>query len=132
MSSEHEATLQAKTEFMQLWDGVESARGCRVLVMGATNRPWMVDDAVLRRFALQFEVGLPGPRERAAILTRYLTRHDLEVWVDLCVRFSFVRARAEGGVVVCVWVCMSSTDARTGLRPAGPHPPTHGALTQNP
>jgi SpoVK/Ycf46/Vps4 family AAA+-type ATPase len=47
-SSEHEATLQAKTEFMQLWDGMESASGMRVLVMGATNRPWMVDDAVLR------------------------------------------------------------------------------------
>jgi SpoVK/Ycf46/Vps4 family AAA+-type ATPase len=40
--------LQAKTEFMQLWDGMEGARGARVLVMGATNRPWMVDEAVLR------------------------------------------------------------------------------------
>jgi hypothetical protein len=39
---------QAKTEFMQLWDGMEGARGARVLVMGATNRPWMVDEAVLR------------------------------------------------------------------------------------
>jgi hypothetical protein len=37
-ASEHEATLSAKTEFMQLWDGIESARGMRVLVMGATNR----------------------------------------------------------------------------------------------
>lgn len=42
------AALQAKTEFMQLWDGMEGARGSRVLVMGATNRPWMVDEAVLR------------------------------------------------------------------------------------
>jgi SpoVK/Ycf46/Vps4 family AAA+-type ATPase len=33
---------------MQLWDGMEGARGARVLVMGATNRPWMVDEAVLR------------------------------------------------------------------------------------
>lgn len=54
--SEHEATLQAKTEFMQMWDGMESLRGTNVLVMGATNRPWMVDEAVLRRFALQYEV----------------------------------------------------------------------------
>jgi SpoVK/Ycf46/Vps4 family AAA+-type ATPase len=37
-ASEHEATLSAKTEFMQLWDGIEGARGMRVLVMGATNR----------------------------------------------------------------------------------------------
>jgi hypothetical protein len=26
-SSEHEAMLQVKTEFMQLWDGMESSRG---------------------------------------------------------------------------------------------------------
>ena len=47
---------QVKTEFMQLWDGMESNRGQRVVVMGATNRPWMVDEAVLRRFSTQYEV----------------------------------------------------------------------------
>ncbi len=40
LNAEHEATLQAKTEFMQLWDGLESVTGARVVVMGATNRPW--------------------------------------------------------------------------------------------
>ena len=33
---------QVKTEFMQMWDGMESSRGHRIVVMGATNRPWMV------------------------------------------------------------------------------------------
>lgn len=27
---------------------MESGRGQRIVVMGATNRPWMVDEAVLR------------------------------------------------------------------------------------
>lgn len=71
--------LQAKTEFMQLWDGMEGARGSRVLVMGATNRPWMVDEAVLRRFALQYEIGLPSAAERVAILRRYLLRHEADM-----------------------------------------------------
>lgn len=53
---------------MQLWDGMESQRGGRVAVMGATNRPWMVDEAVLRRFSLQYEMGLPSQGQRAAIL----------------------------------------------------------------
>ncbi|KAG2443614.1 hypothetical protein HXX76_001965 [Chlamydomonas incerta] len=78
-SSEHEATLQVKTEFMQLWDGMESSRGQRVVVMGATNRPWMVDEAVLRRFTLMYEVGLPGPAQRRSILTGYLRKHNSEV-----------------------------------------------------
>ncbi|KAG2483064.1 hypothetical protein HYH03_018047 [Edaphochlamys debaryana] len=78
-SSEHEATLQVKTEFMQLWDGMESSRGQRVVVMGATNRPWMVDEAVLRRFTLMYEVGLPQAPQRASILAGYLRKHSLEV-----------------------------------------------------
>ncbi|KXZ47290.1 hypothetical protein GPECTOR_36g17 [Gonium pectorale] len=78
-SSEHEATLQIKTEFMQLWDGMESARGRRVVVMGATNRPSMVDEAVLRRFTHMYEVGLPQAPQRRAILRGYLRKHNTEV-----------------------------------------------------
>lgn len=81
--SEHEATLQAKTEFMQLWDGMESGRGMRIAVMGATNRPWMLDDAVLRRFSLQYEMGLPNKQQRAAIIRGYLVKHHDEV-KDFC------------------------------------------------
>ncbi|GLC35438.1 hypothetical protein PLESTB_000207100 [Pleodorina starrii] len=78
-SSEHEAMLQVKTEFMQLWDGMESCRGQRVVVMGATNRPWMVDEAVLRRFTLMYEIGLPDKAQRKAILLGYLRKHNDEV-----------------------------------------------------
>ncbi len=67
-------TLQVKTEFMQLWDGMESRRGQRVVVMGATNRPYMVDPAVLRRFSTKYEIGLPTLSQRQAILQGYLRR----------------------------------------------------------
>mmetsp|Transcript_2326 Transcript_2326/g.3513 ORF Transcript_2326/g.3513 Transcript_2326/m.3513 type:complete len:701 (-) Transcript_2326:1042-3144(-) len=84
-SSEHEATLQLKTEFMQLWDGMESSAGQRVVVLGATNRPYMVDDAVLRRFTLQFKIGLPDVSQRKAILEGYLRRHHHDLGGDKAV-----------------------------------------------
>ncbi len=37
----------------------------------------MVDDAVLRRFALQYEVGLPDQKQRAKILLGYLRKHEV-------------------------------------------------------
>ena len=78
-SGEHEATLQVKTEFMQHWEGLETSSG-RVLVMGATNRPHMIDEAILRRFSQQYEIPLPNQRQREAILLGYLKKHNMETW----------------------------------------------------
>lgn len=62
--SDHEAIVAVKTEFMQLWDGIETSSDSCILVLGATNRPWMVDEAILRRFTLQYELGLPNDQQR--------------------------------------------------------------------
>ena len=48
--NEHEATTSMKTEFMQLWDGFETEFHANVMVLAATNRPWDLDEAVLRRW----------------------------------------------------------------------------------
>lgn len=82
-SQEHEATTQMKTEFMQLWEGFETMPHNNVLVLGATNKREVLDDAVLRRFSLQYEVKLPGMAEREAILKLMLRRHAAEVGTDL-------------------------------------------------
>lgn len=55
-ASEHEATLGVKTEFMQCWEGISTNTQSKVLVMGATNRKYSLDAAVLRRFSMQKEV----------------------------------------------------------------------------
>lgn len=46
---EHEVSLSMKTEFMSLWDGIETNADSRVVVLGATNRMHELDEAVLRR-----------------------------------------------------------------------------------
>lgn len=55
-SGDHEATVSLKTEFMQAWDGLLTDGHANVMVLAATNRRDELDEAVLRRFAVQLEV----------------------------------------------------------------------------
>ncbi|TKY51361.1 AAA domain-containing protein [Spatholobus suberectus] len=47
---EHEAMRKIKNEFMAHWDGLLSKPGERILVLAATNRPFDLDEAIIRRF----------------------------------------------------------------------------------
>eukprot|EP00814_Leptocylindrus_danicus_P016471 CAMPEP_0116021950 /NCGR_PEP_ID=MMETSP0321-20121206/10695_1 /TAXON_ID=163516 /ORGANISM="Leptocylindrus danicus var. danicus, Strain B650" /LENGTH=672 /DNA_ID=CAMNT_0003492925 /DNA_START=1 /DNA_END=2019 /DNA_ORIENTATION=- len=69
---EHDCSRDIKTEFMQLWDGLTSSPRDRVIVMGATNRPFDIDSAFRRRLAKSFYVGLPGYEGRIAVLQALL------------------------------------------------------------
>jgi SpoVK/Ycf46/Vps4 family AAA+-type ATPase len=77
-SSEHEATTAMKTEFMQLWEGFETDFESNVVVLGATNKKYSLDEAVLRRFSLQYEVSLPTSGQREEILRSILKRYSME------------------------------------------------------
>ena len=52
------------TEFMQEMDGLKSSKDDNIIVIGATNRPFDLDDAVLRRLPRRLLVDLPGEKER--------------------------------------------------------------------
>lgn len=52
------------TEFMQEMDGLKSSKEDGIIVIGATNRPFDLDDAVLRRLPRRLLVDLPGEKER--------------------------------------------------------------------
>ncbi|KAK8480004.1 hypothetical protein V6N12_000670 [Hibiscus sabdariffa] len=47
---EHEAMRKIKNEFMAHWDGLLTKAGERILVLAATNRPFDLDEAIIRRF----------------------------------------------------------------------------------
>lgn len=80
-----ELLTELKTEFMQLWDGIHS-KGLeedQVLVIGATNRPFDVDSAFLRRMPRSFYVGLPDHASRVAILNSMLSNVPLSPDFDV-------------------------------------------------
>ncbi len=102
MDMQHVNTM--KTKFMECWDGLTtpsvssssssssgSGSGVQhkdpsrdwVLVIGATNKPWALDPAVLRRMPRQLYVGLPDASARSSILRVLLRGERVDPAADL-------------------------------------------------
>ncbi|XP_039017192.1 uncharacterized protein LOC120148067 isoform X5 [Hibiscus syriacus] len=79
---EHEAMRKMKNEFMVNWDGLRTKDTERVLVLAATNRPFDLDEAVIRRLPRRLMVNLPDAANRAKILKVILAKEDLSPDVD--------------------------------------------------
>ncbi|KAK1435735.1 hypothetical protein QVD17_01503 [Tagetes erecta] len=80
---EHEAMRKMKNEFMVNWDGLRTKDTERVLVLAATNRPFDLDEAVIRRLPRRLMVNLPDAPNRAKILKVILAKEDLSPDIDL-------------------------------------------------
>ncbi|KAJ1719615.1 hypothetical protein LPJ53_005651 [Coemansia erecta] len=81
-------------QIMSEWDGINSTRkkGAsaatqplppQVMVMAATNRPFDLDDAILRRLPRRILVDLPSAADREKILAIHLAGEELDSDVDM-------------------------------------------------
>lgn len=101
-NNEHETSRRIKTEFLVQWSALQHAAAgkehedvTRVLVLAATNLPWVIDEAARRRFVRRQYIPLPEPETRLHHLrklmahqTHDLTEEDLEKLVKLTEGFS--------------------------------------------
>ncbi|XP_027156220.1 spastin-like isoform X2 [Coffea eugenioides] len=72
MSNENEASRRLKSEFLIQFDGVTSNSDDLVIVIGATNKPQELDDAVLRRLVKRIYIPLPDANVRKQLLKHKL------------------------------------------------------------
>uniref|UniRef100_A0A5S6QJE3 microtubule-severing ATPase n=1 Tax=Trichuris muris TaxID=70415 RepID=A0A5S6QJE3_TRIMR len=91
--NEHEVSRRLKTEFLLQFDGVHSKSSDRVLIIGATNRPFDLDEAVLRRLPKRLYIPLPNKQDRVKML-RMLLREQKHVVTDRA--FSQIGSSTEG------------------------------------
>lgn len=80
-------------ELLQQIDGF-SSKGSGLMVLGATNNPWAVDDAALRsgRFSQKIYIPLPDIAARRAMLIMRLKKTRLDGEVDI----DYLAERTEG------------------------------------
>lgn len=79
--SEHAVDSQIKALFLSIWDGLDLTNG--VIVLGATNRPFDIDPAVLRRLPRQYKFPIPDESTRLKILRKILPSLSLDQSVDI-------------------------------------------------
>ncbi|KAI3727678.1 hypothetical protein L6452_16296 [Arctium lappa] len=91
-AGEHEAMRKIKNEFMTHWDGLLTKPGERILVLAATNRPFDLDEAIIRRFERRIMVGLPSVENRGMILKTLLAKENIEEGLN----FSELATMTEG------------------------------------
>lgn len=67
-SSEHETSRRVKSEILMQMDGVGSDPTKSIMLLGATNFPWAIDEALRRRLEKRIYIPLPNLESREALL----------------------------------------------------------------
>ena len=81
--NENEAGRKIKTEFMVHIGGAGTDDTDKVLIIGATNRPYELDEAVRRRLERRLYVPLPTKEGRNQFLTRLIEKEKEKTKIDI-------------------------------------------------
>jgi len=79
LCARREETAHTKTvqQFLVQLDGISQNGSMEgVFLIGCTNTPWNLDEAMIRRLEKRIYIGLPSCEEREALLHFYLTKND--------------------------------------------------------
>ncbi|KAF3938748.1 Spastin [Dactylella cylindrospora] len=71
-------------QFLLEMDGVRSSGLLHVMVIAASNRPFDIDEGILRRLGRRILVDVPTKRDREMILEIHLRGEDVAEDVDIC------------------------------------------------
>ena len=83
-SNEVGGEIRVRNQFLKEMDGiVDKGKNLHVYVIGATNKPWDLDWAFIRRFQKRILVPLPDHNTRLMMLKLYTTNLGLATDVDL-------------------------------------------------
>ena len=76
---QHDASRRLQTEFLVQMDGVKESDQDRVVIVGATNRPQELDEAVRRRFTKRVLIDLPNGEARRRLILHALGKVDFRI-----------------------------------------------------
>lgn len=74
--NDEDYSIRMKTQLLQMMDGLTNKTDSIVIVVAATNRPEILDDAGLRRFTRRILIPLPNHESRMLFIRNILTKHQ--------------------------------------------------------